>query len=228
MMRARDPIQAVWFDLDGTLIDSLDDLGLAVNRMLIEFGFPTHANDRFREFIGDGALKLVQRALPSDLAEDKDLLKRALESYQRHYDACWQVRTEVYPGMNAVLEGLRATGIKLGVISNKPHRFTECCVAHFFPEFEFEVVFGQREGVPRKPDPAAAMEAAAICKVDMAACAYVGDSGIDMQFARAAGVLGIGVEWGFRGREELVAAGATHLVSDAGELTRLLADLTVV
>jgi phosphoglycolate phosphatase len=226
--QGKEVIQAVWFDLDGTLIDSLADLGEAVNRMLLELGFPTHENERFCEFIGDGALKLVERALPVDLAGDAVLVGQALEAYQRHYDACWHEQTVVYAGMMAVLEGLREKEVKVGVISNKPHRFTAMCVAHFFPGFAFEVVFGQREGVPKKPDPAAAVEAAAICGVDLGAVAYVGDSGIDMQFARAAGVLGIGVEWGFRGREELVASGAQHVVRDADELQRLLVELAVV
>lgn len=221
-------IEAVWFDLDGTLIDSLDDLGLAVNRMLAELGFPLHANDRFREFIGDGAMKLVQRALPVECAQEVGLLEMALQSYQRHYELCWHEQTRVYPGMNAVLEMLRDGGVKLGVISNKPNHFTVMCVAHFFPGFEFEVVFGQREGVPRKPDPAAAVEAAAVCGVRRDACVYVGDSGIDMQFAKAAGVRGVGVEWGFRGRDELLACGADHLVADAAGLMKWFADLGVV
>lgn len=219
---------AVWFDLDGTLIDSLADLGEAVNRMLVELGFPTHPAERFKAFIGDGAQKLVERALPTAKAGEVELLEQAVAAYQRHYEACWHERTVIYPGMLELIQELRQKGVKVGVISNKPHRFTVLCVAHFFPGLGFNVVFGQRANTPKKPDPAAAIEAAAICGVDLVDCVYVGDSGIDMQFAKAAGAVGIGVEWGFRDEAELRAGGSDHLVKDAGDLRRVLMELGVV
>ncbi len=213
---------AVLFDLDGTLIDSLADLGEAVNRMLAELGFPAHPAERCREFIGEGARRLVERALPEAARGDEALVERALALYQRHYAACWHEQTRVYPGVRELLRDLAGAGARLGVISNKPHEFTRLCVAHFFPETGFAVVLGQREGVPRKPDPAAGLEAAAALGVAPGACVYVGDSGVDMRFARAAGMRGIGVAWGFRSREELLVNGAAAVAENAAALRREL------
>ncbi len=211
-------LKAVLFDLDGTLIDSLADLGEAVNRMLAELGFPGHAAAAYREFIGEGARRLVERALPGGVRMDESLVEQALALYQRHYAACWHEQTGVYPGLPELLADLAAAGLPLGVISNKPDAFTQLCVAHFFPQTPFAIVFGQREGVERKPDPAAALEAASLLGVTAAECAYVGDSGVDMRFAQAAGMRGIGVAWGFRGREEMVENGAAVVVPDAAGL----------
>lgn len=210
--------QAVLFDLDGTLIDSLADLGEAVNRMLAELGFPGHAEAAYREYIGEGARRLVERALPESVRADNALVERALERYQAHYADCWHERTGVYPGLMALLEELSAAGVRLGVISNKPDAFTRLCVAHFFPDTPFAVVLGQRAEVPRKPDPAAAHEAAARWGGTAADCIYVGDSGVDMRFAQSAGMRGVGVAWGFRSREELLANGAAVVVEEVEAL----------
>jgi phosphoglycolate phosphatase len=215
-------MKAVFFDLDGTLIDSLADLGQAVNRMLADLGLPGHPVERCREFIGEGARRLVERALPVAFQGDEVLVERALGLYQIHYEAGWRDQTRVYPGMDEVVERLAQGGVKLGVISNKPHRFTQMCVAHFFPQAKFDVVLGQREGVARKPDPAAAFEAAAWFGVGIESCCYVGDSGVDMAFAKAAGMRAIGVAWGFRDREELWKSGASDVVEDAGALEKVL------
>ena len=215
-------MKAVFFDLDGTLIDSLADLGQAVNRMLADLGLPGHPVEQCREYIGEGARRLVERALPVAFQGDEVLVERALGLYQMHYEAGWRDQTRVYPGMDEVVERLAQGGVKLGVISNKPHRFTQLCVAHFFPQAKFELVLGQREGVARKPDPAAAFEAAAWFGVEIEACCYVGDSGVDMAFAKAAGMRAIGVAWGFRDREELWKSGASEVVEDAGALEKVL------
>ena len=209
---------AVLFDLDGTLIDSLADLGEAVNRMLAELGYPGHPEAAYREFIGEGARRLVERALPASARAEAALVERALERYQAHYAACWHERTQVYPGLRELLTELASAGVRLGVISNKPDAFTRLCVAHFLPETPFAVVLGQRDSVPRKPDPAAAHEAAATWGGTAERCVYVGDSGVDMRFAQAAGMRGVGVAWGFRDREELWENGAAVVVEEAGAL----------
>lgn len=215
-------MKAVFFDLDGTLIDSLADLGQAVNRTLADLGFPAQPVERCREFIGEGARRLVERAIPVAFQGEEATVERALRLYQAHYESGWRDQTEVYPGMNELLERLAQRGVKLGVISNKPHRFTEMCVAHFFPQAKFELVLGQRDEVARKPDPAAAFEAAAWFGVGIESCCYVGDSGVDMAFAKAAGMRAIGVAWGFRDREELWKSGANEVVDDAGALESIL------
>lgn len=208
--------------MDGTLIDSLADLGEAVNRTLAELGFPGHEAGQYREYVGEGARRLVERALPEAARGDTVLVERALALYQQHYAACWHERTRVYEGMAELLADLVAAGVPLGVISNKPDAFTRLCVAHFLPDTPFALVLGQRDAVPRKPDPAAAFEAAAKLGLEAGACAYVGDSGVDMRFAAAAGMRGIGVTWGFRDREELEENGAAVLAEDAAALRREL------
>ena len=221
-MRPEAAWRVVLFDLDGTLIDSLADLGQAVNRALAELGHPGHPKEDYRQFIGEGARQLVARALPESVRGDEALVDRALDLYHKHYHDCWHDQTTVYPGIDALLEALHHSGTRLGVISNKPHAFTTLCVEHYFPAAGFDVVFGQREGVSRKPDPAAAIEAARKFGAEPAQCAYVGDAGVDMAFAKAAGMTAIGVEWGFRDRAELLAHGAEHLAADSAALRRLL------
>ncbi len=222
-------LQAVFFDLDGTLLDSLTDLGEAVNRMLAELGFPGHAQEAYREYIGEGARRLVEQALPKAVRADAELVERALELYQLHYAKCWHERTRVYPGMLELLADLASAGVPLGVISNKPDAFTRLCVGHFFPDTPFAVVLGQRTGVPRKPDAAAAHEAAGRLGLTAGECVYVGDSGVDMRFAQEAGMRGVGVAWGFRSRQELWENGAVVVLEGAGalraELTACLAAL---
>jgi phosphoglycolate phosphatase len=213
---------AVLFDLDGTLIDSLADLGQAVNRALAELGYPGHEPAQYREYIGEGARRLVERALPEVARADEGIVEKALASYMRHYEAGWCDQTRVYPGMSELLARLQSKGTPLGVISNKPHLFTTVCVKHFFPEIPFAVVAGQKEGIARKPDPAAARIAAEGLGLETSACVYVGDSGVDMAFAKAAGMLGVGVTWGFRDREELWSAGAEKVFDDATALGEFL------
>jgi phosphoglycolate phosphatase len=213
-------LQAILFDLDGTLIDSLADLAGAINRMLVEHGYPARDLEVFPEYIGDGVRQLVWRALPEH-ARTEEVIDACLRDYQRHYESGWHDQTVVYEGMMETLTELKARGLKLGCISNKPHRFTTLCCDYFFPAGTFEIVLGQRDEVPRKPHPAGALEAAAALGVDVTRCAYVGDSGIDMSFAKNAGMFGIGVSWGFRSVQELNAHGAQVIVHQPRELAAL-------
>lgn len=210
-------LKAFIFDLDGTLVDSLADLATAVNRMLDDNGYPRVSIDIFPQHIGDGMKKLVERALPADKREPANAERCAAE-YLAHYEKCWHDQTYVYEGMHQAITGLRDRGIRLGVISNKPHRFTILCSEHFFPAGAFEIILGQREGIARKPDPAGALEMIGLMGLKPAECAYVGDSGVDMEFATRAGIRPIGVLWGFRGRDELVSSGAQALISHPKEL----------
>lgn len=217
------PLKALLFDLDGTLINSLADLASAINRMLALKGYPQRALALFPKFIGEGMNKLVERALPED-ARDPATIAECLAEYMRQYDQCWHEQTEVYEGLHEVIAAAQAKGLRVGCISNKGHRFTQLCCAHFFPDVKWDVVFGQREGVPRKPDPAAAHEAAALLGLTTADCAYVGDSGIDMEFATRAGMLSVGVTWGFRSEAELQENGAKLLFSQPHQLRSLLGE----
>lgn len=210
-------LKAFIFDLDGTLVDSLADLATAVNRMLDDNGYPRVSIDIFPQHIGDGMKKLVERALPAD-KRDPANAERCAAEYLAHYEKCWHDQTFVYDGMKEAVAGLRARGVRIGVISNKPHRFTLLCCEHFFPAGSFEMVLGQREGIARKPDPAGALEMLQRMGLQPDECAYVGDSGVDMEFGTRAGMRRIGVLWGFRGRDELIANGAQALIEHPSEL----------
>jgi phosphoglycolate phosphatase len=216
-------LQAIFFDLDGTLLDSLADLAEAVNRMLDDRGYPRRAPGLFKEFVGDGVLKLVQRALPDEV-RDEATVEACVAEYLAHYQDLWHDQTQPYPGIVEAVATLRERGLKVGVISNKPHRFTVLCCDHFFGQDLFDGVLGQRPEVPRKPDPAGAIELAARLEVDIRHCAYVGDSGVDMQFGVNSGMRRIGVRWGFRGEQELRDNGAEVLVSTAQDLVRVVTD----
>lgn len=210
-------MKAFIFDLDGTLIDSLEDLADAVNLMLKERGYPPLPLKVFPRYIGEGVQKLVERALPREAA-GKVSLDECVADYQRHYGATWNQKTKPYDGILETLEELREYGYKIGVLSNKPHAFTVKCCEHFFPEGIFDIVLGARDNVPRKPDPAGALEIATALEILPAECFYVGDSGIDMQTARNAGMSGIGVLWGFRDERELRENRARFIVSKPDDL----------
>ncbi len=209
--------QAYIFDLDGTLIDSLADIAESINRMLDDHGYPRCQPEDFKQMVGDGMEKLVERALPEAVREEK-LILTCVEEYRAHYDTLWNAQTRPYEGIQEMLAELKTRGVKLGVISNKAHRFTVPMTEHFFGTQTFDHILGQRAEVPRKPDAAGAHEMAAVLGVDVTACAYVGDSGIDMAFAQNAGMLGIGVSWGFRSVDELREHGAGVIVDHPREL----------
>ncbi|HEY2572544.1 MAG TPA: HAD family hydrolase [Verrucomicrobiaceae bacterium] len=214
-------MQAFIFDLDGTLIDSLADIAEAVNRALAEHGFPTQPLALFPKFIGEGVATLVERAVPPEVLPKLDV-PSMIADYQRHYGDTWREKTRPYDGMLEAINALRAAGMRTAVISNKPDRFTTLCCAHFFPAGSFDVVRGARDGVPRKPNPRAALEVATALGVTPGQCAYVGDSGIDMEFAVKSGMFPVGVLWGFRDEAELRNGGAKTLIKSPQELIKLL------
>ncbi len=213
--------KAYLFDLDGTLIDSLADIAEAVNRALDEHGFPRRPLHLFPEFIGEGVHKLVERAVPAHALATIDLAGMTA-SYQRHYGDTWHDKTAAYAGIGDVIRALRAGGLATAVLSNKPDHFTKLCCDHFFPRGSFDAVRGAREDFPRKPHPAAGLELARELGVAPAECVYVGDSGLDMQFAVNAGMFPLGVLWGFRGEDELRASDAGRVVARPEDILSLL------
>ena len=210
--------KAYIFDLDGTLIDSLADIAESINRMLDGRGFPRCEKEVFKQMVGDGMEKLVERALPAKHRADTALIHTCVEEYRAHYDRLWNAQTRPYAGIFDMLAALKARGVKLGVISNKAHRFTVPMTEHFFGKVTFEAILGQRAEVPRKPAPDGAHEMAAILGLQTSEMAYVGDSGIDMAFAKKSGMTAIGVKWGFRSEKELREHGADVLITHPGEL----------
>jgi len=211
------PLKAFIFDLDGTLIDSLADIAESINRMLDARGYPRCEQEVFKQMVGDGMEKLVERALP-EAVRSEELIKVCTEEYRAQYDLLWQAQTRPYEGIVELLAELRGRGLKLGVISNKAHRFTVPMTEHFFGTGVFDHILGQRSEVPRKPDAAGAHEMAAFLGLPTDAMAYVGDSGIDMQFAKNSGMRAVGVRWGFRSEAELIECGADVLISRPAEL----------
>jgi phosphoglycolate phosphatase len=215
------PFRATIFDLDGTLLDTLGDIANAANRVLAERGFPTHPNLGYRAFIGEGVGKLLLRALP-ETQQDEATVQACVGAYVQEYGRTWNVLTKPYPGVPEMLDALVVRGLKLAVLSNKPDHFTQQCVDELLSKWAFDVVLGASDQFPRKPDPASAMETAKRLGVSTAECLYVGDSGVDMQTARAAGMYAVGVLWGFRDKAELLKDGAQALISQPGEVLGLL------
>ena len=213
--------KAILFDLDGTLLDTLEDLATAANRALGTLGLPAHPTDAYRVFVGDGLRTLAERILPGEQrsAAQVDALVAAFE---REYSRTWNERTAPYAGVPEMLDRLTGDGYRLSVLSNKPDAFTRLCVEQLLPHWTFAPLYGQRPGVPKKPDPAAALAIAAELGLDPAEVLYLGDTATDMHTARAAGMVAVGVLWGFRTADELRAAGARHLITHPGELAPLL------
>jgi len=203
--------QAVLFDLDGTLLDTLDDLADSGNRTLRRYGFPTHDLDAYRYFIGDGAPMLVKRMLPESQRND-NMVSNVLAAYRDDYHRNWDVKTRPYEGVPEMLDELGQRGLKLTVLSNKPDDATQLCVSKLLSNCSFEVVLGHREGTPHKPDPTAALRIAERMDLNPSGFIYLGDTAVDMQTARAAGMFPVGVLWGFRTRTELEDAGARALI----------------
>jgi phosphoglycolate phosphatase len=213
--------RAVIFDLDGTLLDTLDDIANAANKVLADRGFPVHPVPRYREFVGEGVLRLIRRVLP-DQNEDDQTVQDCLEAYRHEYARTWNVQTRPYPGVTEMLDGLTARGLRMAVLSNKPDAFTQLCVRQLLPRWNFEVVLGASEAFPPKPDPASALEIARRLEVSAAECLYAGDSGVDMETARGAGMFAVGVLWGFRGAAELTESGAQVLIEQPAQIVDLL------
>ena len=211
-------VGAVLFDLDGTLVDSLADIGDSMNAVLAELGLPTHTPDVNRILVGDGARALAQRALPR---EAQGQLEDVLRRYKAHYDAHPVVKSRPYPGIVPMLEALVSRGVPLAVVTNKPHALAVEIVARLLPEIPFVTVLGQRDGVPHKPDPAGPLSIARALGVDPTNALFVGDTDTDMRTASNAGMVAVGVLWGFRGEQELLAHGARHIVRAPLEILSL-------
>ena len=205
------------FDLDGTLLDTIDDLAAAVDHTLAVRKLPRHTIEAYRQMVGGGIRNLIRKALPEDMRTDQ-YIAACLPDFIDYYTANIDSHTRPYRGIVQLLSELPRHGVKMAVASNKFQAGTELLVGRFFPLVRFAAVCGNREGVPLKPD-AAVIESIVSCAgVDRDRTVMIGDSGVDIATARNASIRSIGVTWGFRSREELAEAGADRIVSTAEEL----------
>lgn len=194
--------QLVIFDLDGTLLNTIADLGTATNYALRVCGYPEHNLASYPKMVGNGITRLIERALPED-ERDTETVERVREKFKEYYDEHMNDLTEPYPGITDMLRELGKMGVKLAVASNKYQAAVVALIRHYFPDIDWQAIEGQKEGVPTKPDPSIVFEILAKCPTRKSKVLYVGDSGVDMETARRACVDSCGVTWGFRSLKEL-------------------------
>ena len=211
----------VIFDLDGTLLNTIADLANSTNYALKVLGYPIHEPDKYNFMVGNGINKLFERALPDGEKTEENVL-RVRQEFVPYYDQHNADKSRPYPGVTELLETLQTAGMQLAVASNKYQAATEKLIAHYFPNIKFTAVFGQREGIPVKPDPIIVKEILQIAKVQEEETLYVGDSGVDMQTAINAGVTSCGVTWGFRPRTELEEFNPDYIVTGAKEIIDII------
>ena len=212
--------RAVIFDLDGTLADSLADIMASTNACLAQAGLPTHDAAAIRGFVGGGIGVLVERALGSHATPER--IESLLAAIRSHYAEHCTDETRLYDGIASMLDQLAERGIGLGVVSNKPDAMTTHMVAALMPSVPFAFVTGERSDIPRKPDPTGILTACSTLGVSPSLALYVGDTTVDIEAARAAGLRSVAVTWGFRDRSVLVAAEPDHIIDHPSALLDLL------
>ena len=213
--------RALISDLDGTLLDTLQDLADSVNAALGRLGLPGHELEAYKYFVGDGRRMMALRALPED-RRDEATLERLSVLITEEYFFGWTSKTRPYDGIPELLDGLTSRGIRMAVLSNKPHEYTYPMVGDLLSRWSFEVVAGESLEFPKKPDPTGARRILSLMNIKPEECLYIGDSGVDMQTATAAGLFPVGVLWGFRSAEELLENGAKVLVEKPTDILALL------
>jgi len=214
-------IKLVIFDLDGTLLNTLQDLADCNNYILRKNNYPEHPMDSFRYFVGDGIRKLIERTIPeSERTPEK--IDKIMADFISYYHIHNADKTAPYKGIVPLLTELNRKNILIAVASNKAHEIMSPLMEHYFPGIHFAAALGNRKGVPTKPDPAIVKEILQFTGISETQTLYVGDTSVDMKTATAAGIRKIGVLWGFRTKEELVSAGADHLIEKPEEILKII------
>ncbi len=214
-------IKALLFDLDGTLVNSLEDLKNSTNFALQKKGFPIHKTECYKYFVGDGMAKLIERALPED-KRDKETVQTTLKIFLEHYAQHYVDETVPYDGIVQLLDEL--AHYKLAIISNKNQEMATFVVGKLLGD-KFQIVCGKRENYPTKPDPKLTLEIISELGVKPSECVFIGDSGMDMAVAKNAGCVALGVLWGFRKEDELRENGADYIVSSPSEILDVLNEI---
>lgn len=209
-------IKLVIFDLDGTLVNSIYDIHDSLNETMREFGYPERTHQDTLSFIGDGVEMLVKRAMPENEGQDAAKVREVTAVFRKTYRKNGTNLTKPYDGIHELLENLSQEGIMVAVASNKYQTASELVVQHYFPHIDFAALEGRRDERPPKPDPKVIYDIITIAGVEKEETVFVGDSDVDMQTAKNAGVTAIGVTWGYRSREVLTTAGA-DMIADYPE-----------
>ncbi len=211
-------IKAIIFDLDGTLLNSIVDIADACNHVLEKSNLPTHSIESYIPRIGNGAAKLVERALPEEIKSDPEKTSFFVQEYKQYYLSHLMVKSHLYDGIEEVIKLLKKYQIPFAVNTNKPHDQTMPIVEKYMQYFLPNLVYGQRDCIPKKPDPFAAKMIAKKLKIDCENILFVGDSYVDIETGLAAGMQTLGVTWGYGKIEEMVDVGCKHFVKTTAEL----------
>lgn len=217
--------KAVIFDLDGTLLDSVEDIGISMNMVLKAKGFPEHPIKNYNQLVGSGAGTLVSQSIPSNLTTDDALLADCLAQFRTIYRENWNIHSKLYDGITDLLDSLTEQQTPFAIFSNKPNNFVQLCVNEHMPNYKFTHVLGHSDNISLKPDPTGALIIADGMGIKPNDIIFVGDTGIDMQTATNANMLPIGVPWGFR-PEELLTSGAESVISHPTDLLDFLTNGT--
>ncbi|MFC2165560.1 HAD family hydrolase [Acidobacteriota bacterium] len=210
-------LTAIIFDLDGTLIDSIQDLADSMNSVLESQGYPVHDTDSYKHMVGDGVRSLAERAL-TGIVLNEATIKMCLDKFKEEYNRRWATKTHPYEGIQDLLNELERRQIRMNILSNKIDHFTKLSVARFFPRIKFVHVLGVVPSLPKKPDPAGALLIAHELGIPPHQFLFLGDTNTDMMTAVAAGMFPVGVLWGFRSEKELLESGASKVIAHPSEL----------
>ena len=209
--------RGIIFDLDGTLLDTIEDIADSVNFILIEYGLKPHTVDEYKIFVGEGIENLVKKAISKE-NEAILPLEEIVERVRIEYSKRWNKKTKPYEGIIDFLNFLEEKGIKKSIFSNKPDDFTKKTVEYYFPKFNFVSVYGARKDFPIKPDPFLAFKIIEEFGLKKEEVCYIGDSNTDIQLSKNAGLFSIGAAWGFRGKNELLEWHADYIANNLSEL----------
>jgi len=212
--------RTIIFDLDGTLLDSLEDIAVTMNKVLESLNLPIHKLEDYQYFVGHGIDILVENALGNSYSQE--IKDEVVKRFKLKYDEKMHEKTAPYDGIYDLLDELKKLNCNLAVLSNKPHKFTLSYVNHFFKDYGFKEIHGQKENVPKKPDPQAAINIAKSLNTPCEEIYFVGDTKVDMQTAKSAKMIAIGVLWGFRDEQELKESGADFIVSFPLEIVDII------
>lgn len=213
--------KAIIFDLDGTLLDTLQDYAESMNSVLANNNYPLHSIATYRKLIGRGSIKFVYQSLPA-YARNELIINKCLSEFTTIYENNYNNNSRPYPSIKEMLEYITTSGIKTAVFSNKPDLLTKRCVQEFFPFHQFDIVLGHKELARVKPSPEGAIEIANQLNIACNEFIFLGDTEIDMETATNANMLPVGVLWGFRDEDELLKSGAGHLIKEPIELFKLI------